>query len=223
MLIFVQAVDKPRGGVLTDKEFRNALHIQNLVKTGYRIGLYVFYRGMRQRLTTKLSAKYQLVQDASGVCKDIVFHADEFIEPGSDWRDDFSHPAWQCGFVVLKYLPTAVLLEFEDCDLDVGYGRGVVAVEPSASSWKDGFRTRIADDLCGTRPETVAMTRYQVPLAPYYERTVHSSQGLSMDATIFFLKLGMYMSLDDFWLHVYVMIVVLGTFLACCCFICLTD
>ena len=189
MLILVQAVDRPKAGALTPQEYRNALHTQSLPRTGNFMGFYAFYRGMRQRLTTKLCARHQLVQDAPCVCLDMLFHPDEFLAPGSDWRCNPQHPAWECGYVILKHLPTAVLARFDGLEDDLGYGPGVLAIEPVSAPWsKGGFQTRDPLPAGGSRPRKVPLARTQVPLAPDKNRTIYSAQGLSMDAAMMFLK-----------------------------------
>ena len=52
----------------------------------------------------------------------------------------------------------------------------------------------------------VQMARMQAPLAPERVRTVQTSQGMSMDSAVMYLTRPGYMSPDDWWMHVYVML-----------------
>jgi hypothetical protein len=200
MLVYVQAVDVPKNGsTLKSQEYRNALQTVNMNTAGSRMGLLPLHRGMQVRLTIKLSAKHGLVQDATGTVLSIRFHPDEFVSPDNDWPRDPSHPAWESGVVRLQRTPSAVLVKFDKFYRDVGYGEGVVAIEPGGGSWKHpGFKTG---------GKSVAMRRYQLPLAPAFDRTVQSAQGLSMDSAMMTLARGAAMRDDEeYWLHVYVML-----------------
>ncbi|MCP4743548.1 MAG: hypothetical protein GY871_15185, partial [Actinomycetales bacterium] len=169
--------------------------------TGKLLGFCPLYKGMRVRLTAKLSAKHGLVHDAAGTVKDVILHERDH-KTDTAWQDP-QHEARQAGYAVLKALPLAVLVEFDDSEEDVGYGKGVAVVEPHVSYWK--YRTH--ENLTGKRkPAEVSMARRQIPLAPEAVRTVQTAQGMSMDAAMIFMGKPGNMDMDDYWMHLYVMI-----------------
>ena len=49
------------------------------------------------------------------------------------------------------------------------------------------------------------MARRQIPLAPEPVRTVQTAQGMSMDAAMIFMGKPGNMDMDDYWMHLYVM------------------
>ena len=203
MVMYVQAIDVARKQRLPDREYRRALQVVNMTTTGSRMGLCPVFLGMRVRLTAKVSAKHQIVQDAVGEVVDVVLDDREFAGGRRDWRDDAAHPSRLRGCVRLRHMPRAVLVRFDEHAADVGFGPGVVAVRPMGANWKylghDG-------DGCDRRPTEIAMRRYQIPLAPEKDRTVQTAQGLSMDSATMFLERPGNMSHEDWWLHVYVML-----------------
>ena len=79
-----------------------------------------------------------------------------------------------------------------------------VAVEPHVSDWAH----KTHENLTGKRKQAeVRMARRQIPLAPEGVRTVQTAQGMSMDAAaIYMAKPGSTMDMDDYWMHLYVMI-----------------
>ena len=202
MVVYSQAIDVSTKKPLDRAEYRRALQVVNMTKTGKLLGMCPLFVGMRVRLNAKLSAKHGVVHDAVGVVEDIVFHEKENL----DWQTEADHPARKAGHVVLQYLPKAVLVRFDHLeDKVVGFeGRpGVVAVEPHGNSWK--YRTH--DRWSGEHKLVdVAMRRYQVPLAPERVRTVQTAQGLTMDAATMFLGRPKHMSAEDYWMHLYVML-----------------
>ena len=206
VLMYVQALDWPRKGKrLKQSEYKQALQVVNMTQAGNRLGMCPLFLGMRVRLTTKLSAKYGIVQDAVGEVIEVIFDEREFETPRSDWRDDEAHPVRRKGYVRLRYLPQGVLVRFDNFKEDFGFGVGVVHVACRASSKWD-FHTH--DEISGVRTlESVPMTRVNEPLAPEKVRTVQTAQGMSMDNCVMMLDRPYdRMSFDDWWLHVYVML-----------------
>ena len=106
----------------------------------------------------------------------------------------------------LTYLPTAVLVRFDrlaEAGEDFGHGLGVVQVECKSGGWE----LRVYDDDTGVRrPDPVPMRRVGLPVAPEKVRTVQTAQGMSMDSCIMLLSRYGNMGMDDWWLHVYVML-----------------
>ena len=203
ILMYVQAVDVSKFA-LPQGEYERMLLVVNMNDTGKLLPMLPLYDGMRVRFTMKLSAKHQVVQDAVGTVVGVEFHIKEFDLPGSDWRDNRSHSAYECGYVRLRYFPRAVLVRVDGYDEDVGYGKGVVMVHVHKGPWK--YSTHHVVD--GERkPWTLDVQRYQLPLAPEKVRTVQTAQGLGMDgARMHFAKPPGNMSPDEYWLHVYVML-----------------
>ena len=200
MLMYVQAIDVPHKVVLSKKEFRRALLKVNMTSTGNRLGMLPLFTGMRVRLTAKLSGAQRIMQDSVGTVVGTEFHPREF--ENDDWRFESGHVARARGYVRLRRMPIAVYVKFDGYEEDFGFGHGVVLVQPSASSWT--FNTYDDDDVRSRRE--VAMNRLQIPLAPEKVRTVQTAQGMSMDSVIIMLSKGSMMSIDDWWLHIYVML-----------------
>ena len=200
LLLYCQAVETCSSQALSAAEYRRALQVVNMNTTGKLLGFCPLYKGMRVRLTAKLSAKYGLVHDAIGTVEDFILHERD-LRRDTEWQDP-QHEVRQRGFALLKALPVAVLVKFKGFEEDVGYGKGVVVVEPHVSYWK--YRTH--ENLTGQRkPVEVSMARRQIPLAPESVRTVQTAQGMSMDAAMIFLGKPGNMDLDDYWMHLYVM------------------
>ena len=92
--------------------------------------------GMRVRLVYKLAVRYLLMQDAVGTIVDIEFHPDEFNDYRDDWRYNQEHTVWKRGYVYLRRMPLAVHVTFDECNIDVGLGVGVISVKPSNADWE---------------------------------------------------------------------------------------
>ncbi len=203
VLVYVQAVDLCKH-VLPHNEYRQMLQVVNINTTAKMLGLCPLYIGMRVRLTVRISEPVDgAVQDAVGEVLNILFHEKEFDMPGSDWRANPGHEARRQGYVRLRYSPRGVLVRFDDVNLDVGLGKGVLLVQNYKGTWifnaheeVDGQRVQRKRDV----------TRYQIPLVPEKVRTVQTAQGLGMDAATMTLAKPANMNEDDWWLHVYVML-----------------
>ena len=197
VLVYVQAVDTCSTQHLDAEEYRRALQVVNMTKTGKLLGMCPLYVGMSVRLNAKLSAKHGLVHDAVGTVEGFVFHPEDRF-----WNCD-DHEARRMGFVVCKHLPEAVLVKFKGFEQDVGFGHGVVAVQPRSESWV--YKTH--DKWSGLRKQVeCSMRRRQIPLAPEKVRTVQTAQGLSMESVAMYLGWPKNMDADDYWLHLYVML-----------------
>ena len=203
ILMYVQAVDVSKF-VLPDSEYERMLRVVNMNDTGKLLPMLPLYVGMRVRFTMKLSAKHRVVQDAVGRVAGVEFHTREFDLPGSDWRDDRSHSAYECGYVRLRYMPRAVLVCVDGLHEDVGYGKGIVMVHVHKAPWE--YKTHHVVD--GERkPWVLHVQRYQFPLAPEKVRTVQTAQGLGMDGACMHLaKPPGNMKAEEWWLHLYVML-----------------
>ena len=205
MLMYVQAFDwSRRGKRLTKGEYKQALQVLNMTNTGNRFGMCPLFVGMRVRLTAKLSAKHGIVQDAVGEVQQVIFDEREFLGSGADWREDKNHPARRRGYVRLRYLPKGVLVKFDQCKVNHGFGEGVVNVASYGATWE----FVVHDDVSDVRTfDKVPMNRVNAPLAPERVRTVQTAQGMSMDHCVMMLdRPHVKMSYDDWWLHVYVML-----------------
>ena len=102
VLMYSQAIDCPARGHsgLTSQDYRKALQVVNMCKTGYRLGMCPFFIGMRVRLTAKLAAKYQIVQDAVGEVVSVLFDEREFASHLADWRSNADMQCASVGFTV---------------------------------------------------------------------------------------------------------------------------
>ena len=164
MLMYVQALDWSRKGMrLTKSEYKQALQDLNMTNTGNRLGMCPLFVGMRVRLTAKLSAKHGIVQDAVGEVQQISVDEREFLGSGADWRDDKNDPAMRRGYVRLRYLPKGVLVKFDQCKVNHGFGEGVVNVACYGATWE----FVVHDDVSDVRTfDKVLMNRVNAPLAP---------------------------------------------------------
>ena len=204
-LMYVQAIDVPAKGTsgLTASDFRKALQVVNMTKTGSRLGMCPLFVGMRVRLTGKIAAKFFIVQDAVGEVVRIVFDEREFASQRSDWRSNVDHADRKRGFTRLRYMPRGVLVAIDGFKRDNGFGEGVVLVRPMKGEWDYVHHEYVH----GRRIQRkIKMKRVNFPLAPEKERTVQSAQGLSMDAAMMMLDKPGTMTFEDWWLHVYVML-----------------
>ena len=202
MLLYVQAVDRPHHAVTKDEHVQ-MLQVPNINNTGHLMGLCPLYVGMRVRLTVKLSAKHRIVQDAAGEVVGVKFHPREFEQPLSDWRRNRAHDSHTSGHYRCRMMPRCVFVRFDEHDDDVGFGKGVVQVPVCRATWS--FNAHETVNGLRLRAER-KVTRYQFPLVPERVRTVQTAQGLGMDAATMTLARPANMSLDDWWLHLYVML-----------------
>ena len=113
MLMYNQAIDVCRAEKLAEKDYRRALQVVNVTSTGKLMGMLRFFRGLRVRLTTKISAKYRLVQDAVGEVVGVEFDRREFDTERDDWRSSRGHPRREKGFTRLKYCPRGIYVKFD--------------------------------------------------------------------------------------------------------------
>jgi hypothetical protein len=201
MLMDIQAIDRPVRDELSASEYRRALQRISLTQTGYRLGLLPLFVGMRVRLTAKITARFGIMQDTVGVIEGVDFHPMEFPLPHDDWRREPTHEAWARGHVRLRRMPKAVMVRVPDFDRDVGFGYGIIEVEPSVADWE--FHTH--DDNAERTQRKVKMIRRQLPFAPERIRTVQTAQGISMDSAAMHLARPPGYAHDDHWLHVYVL------------------
>ena len=77
------------------------------------MGMCPLFEGMRVRLTTKLSAKHLIVQDAVGVVVGVQFDDREFDDPARDWRRNADVRRKLNGYVRLKYVPQGVYVKID--------------------------------------------------------------------------------------------------------------
>ena len=203
LLLYAQAVETCTAQPLSQADYRRALQVVNMNTTGKLLGYCPIYKGMRVRLTAKLSGKHNVVHDAVGTVTDVWLHErDRAAE--LQWEENPEHEVRHRGIAHLGALPLGVLVQFDDLEEDpCGLGKGVVLVEPHVSYWK--YKTH--ENLTGKRKQAeVSMARRQIPLAPEPVRTVQTAQGMSMDAAMIFMGKPGNMDDDDFWMHLYVMI-----------------
>lgn len=132
MLWYVEAVDIPRNGyVLSAHQYQLALQVENMTVCGKRLGMLPVYKGMVVRLT-EVFVKPQLVNDAVGTVMGIVHHEDE---------PELDEQSLENGFCVLRHMPKAILVHFDDFLEDFGYGPGVMAVTTrSPGEWRQEIR-----------------------------------------------------------------------------------
>ena len=131
ILIYVPAVDVAKTCQLSREEYRRALQVVNMTKTGKLLGMCPLFVGMRVRLNVKLSAQYKLMHDATGTVKGFEFHSEEEL----GWKTQDTHRARRAGHVTLEYLPRAVYVHFDGLELDLGIGAGIIPIRPTKGSW----------------------------------------------------------------------------------------
>ena len=202
MLIYIQAVDKV-SGALSDVEWDKLLSEVSLSKTKNRMTFLGVFKGMRVRLMAKVSVQHLLMQDAVGTVVGIEFHDDEFKDFRDDWRRNSEHEAWVRGYAYLKYMPKSIHVLFDGCTVDVGFGVGVVVLEPTSATWD--FLTHDVTEA-GRKPRMINVDRLQFAVAPEKIRTAQSGQGMGMGALTAMLDKNHGQDLDQWWFHVYVIL-----------------
>ncbi len=166
-------------------------------------GLAGFFRGMRVRLSAKISASERIVKETCGTVIGFAFHPEEFEDPQDDWMSNMDHPAWRRGWVVLRYMPLGVYVKIDGRTVGDGFGSGVFLLQPRHSD-KRWDMTVNRDRAAGTR-EVVQVRRLQIPLLHEKVCTTVASQGKSMDWESAFLAKSEHMKPYEHWLNVYVM------------------
>ena len=136
MLVYTQAIDVSHRIDLTQEELRRALQRVSMTQTGNLLGMSPGFIGMRVRLCHKINARDQLMNDTAGEITGYEFHPQEFARPQDDWRCNPLHEAWARGYVMLRKMPVAIYVRIDDYEVDVGFGRGVIAVYPVCKSWE---------------------------------------------------------------------------------------
>ena len=203
MLLYVQAVDVCKHSIPAS-EYKKMFEKVSMTTTGNLLGMCPLFVGMRVRLTQKLSGRHRIVQDATGTVVGVKFHPHEFQSMTSDWRNNSEHPAHGRGFYRLRFAPRCAFVKFDGFEEDIGHGVGIVQVSNMKSSWQ--FTAHAIDENDVRHKVTRSVVRYQLPLAPERVRTVQTAQGLGMDAATMTLEKAGSMSMDDWWLHLYVML-----------------
>jgi hypothetical protein len=172
-LWYVQAIDTPTepGVDWTRATALEALEVVSMVASGYLMGLCPLYVGMHVRLTGNL-AKAVLVRELRGHVEELWLHPNE---PAEAREDAPGLPP-----VLLKYMPTGVLVRLEDPSLaDVRFAPGLppgrILVPPLVASWE--FSRQVS--VQGRRPQKTKtrLRRRQVPLAPAAVNTQYGLQG----------------------------------------------
>jgi hypothetical protein len=173
-----------------DGTYWEALRFVKLSETGGLLGICPVFVGMRIRLTQRV-LRPELVQEATGEVLGIHFHPMErFGHPASSsTQPAATHDCWQCGWVVCDYLPIHIEIRFDGCTEDyTGDGRpGVYLLKPTKNDWTLPVeRTATIDHPGALRPKVVkftgkraqlAVTRYQLPIAPEDVMTFQNAQG----------------------------------------------
>ena len=111
MLLYVQAVDVPPQR-RSSEDYKAMLQVPNVNHTGHLMGMCPLYIGMRVRLSVKMSAKHQVVQDAVGTVVGVKFHPLEFGTTEEDWRHNQAHEAHRLGYYRCNRLPRCVFVKF---------------------------------------------------------------------------------------------------------------
>ena len=212
ILHYVVACDRCKSR-LTREGRHDLLQVANMTKTGRMAGILLIFLGARARLTQRISRAHSLVQDAPGTIVGIEYHPKE----DTYWQRNDDPAAAKNGFVVLKYMPSAIHVSFdghvpdeatgfEGTCFDNGHPPGVFAVEPqkvSASAQLRRSATR--------RPISVTFSRTQLPLMPEAMRTSYSCQGITTEhITIDCARPKWLRGADrldhEYWIHLYVML-----------------
>ena len=178
----------------------------NMTDTKGLMGLLPLYVGMHVRLTERILAPTE--RDPWGVPANCLATVVEIIPHPSEGNILSRASASRDGFVVLHRLPRAVLIKVERSDgvflppdANGMMRPGVVAVTPVKRPWifKDG-EAEMAQVF-------THVDRYQLPLAPFLVRTLHTMQGVIAEAGIVaHWNLPEYWSEAEKWLATYVML-----------------
>ena len=192
LLYYVQAVDIPHQHAYKDRTavYQQALEVANMTVTCGLMSVFVFFHGMRMKLTKKIMAP-ELVQECPGECVGVAFHEEESfgwgrargvpVAPPSD------HPCWQTGYVLLDRLPRYLEFRADGAGQDyTGLGKpGVWHLEPTCDEWVLHYKLHYTiNHPCSTPKRMkktnsleVQMTRCQVPAAPERVGTFQNMQG----------------------------------------------
>ena len=183
-LFYIQALDismNPVTFAQPETLYHAFLHVSSLTKTKRLPAFCLLHVGMEVRLTTTLDMPYA-VQDATGNVVEIHFAKKEAVLQNLEPE------------VILKELPTAVLIKLHDCKhiflpaqpcadcstptatcpactAMLQHLEGVFAVEPIARTWKyDGPELQ---------QQFTNVKRRQLPLAPARVLPLYSMQGMT--------------------------------------------
>ena len=188
ILYYLPAVDNP-DAYCPKQTYRAMSSVANLTTTGKLMSILPIFIGMRVRLLKYLTP--DLGPESEGEVVGIELHPQEapILARG------VPRPSLQTdGFVVLQVLPKCVYVKFDGvqdevlrpdpCKLhalcgpdracpDCRFYPGVFAVRPQSAKWK------FTDPDC--KAHFVCATRYQLPLAPANQKTLHTLQGMTAE------------------------------------------
>ena len=190
---FVQAIDRATGpNELTREQSMAALQIVNMTKTHYLIGICPLYEGMPCRISCILDAPL-LNRELPVIVRSIKLHPSE---PAI---------ADNCGCVVLRYQPVAVLVEIDDPNYKNIQVPGDVA--PKGHVLLRAVASDKAWSLQVGPKQSVPVIRKQIPLAPRCVLTHYGLQGITArNGMVAFLTKPAWMKDADYALAIYVML-----------------
>ena len=189
----VQAIDRATGpNELTREQSISALQILNMTKTHYLMGICPPYEGMAARISCILDVPL-LNRELPVIVRSVKLHPKEPAIPED------------CGCVVLRYQPVAVLVEIDDPNyknfqLPGGLApRGHVLLRAVASD--KAWSLQVAPK------QHVPVIRKQIPLAPRCVLTHYGLQGITAkNGLVAFLSKPSWMKDPDYALAIYVML-----------------
>ncbi len=199
-IFYAQAVDVPTNSVehFSPTDVTEALRAMNMTSSGYLMGMCPLFIGMQVRLSQNFS-KPLLVREVKGTIRNIQFHPME----DRHWE---RQPTTQDA-IVLRYLPTAVIVELDDKELkEVRFtddlAPGYVMIGPTDSKWD--LKSPVQDKKS---MKSTSLERRQIPLAPQKVNTQFGLQGVTArQGMIAYLQKPPMMHQGDHWLATYVLL-----------------
>ena len=206
-VFYAQAVDVPTNSVelFSRSDAMEALQAFNMTKSGYLMGMCPLFIGMQVRLSQQTGIAL-LVREVKGTIRNIQFHPME----DRHWE---RQPGTQDA-IVLRYLPTAVIVELDDKELkEVRFADdlapGYVMIGPTESKWnlKSYVETQRGDGEHKKFQKVTNLERRQIPLAPQKINTQFGLQGVTArQGMIAYLHKPQSMDEGDHWLATYVLL-----------------
>ena len=176
---------------------RNELiKVPNMNKTGRLPGVALLHLDMRVRITSTICPRLAPV-DSTGTIVNIELELDDRNRMGQGVAPRI---------LLLQKQPT-VLVRLDECNEDIGFGAGIIAISPILAS--EPFYLDIEVPVLGAPEPTaksvkVKATRMQVPLVIQNASTLYTLQGATADpGLIFHWRFPAMLNTEMRWLVVY--------------------
>lgn len=191
ILFYLPAVDMPE--IHCSKTlYREMTSEYNLTTTAKLMSVLPLYVGMKVRMLKHLSQ--EVGPESEGTVVGLELNGNE---PTILANQFLRESVRQNGYACLRYLPTAVYVKFDNVDASplppkpcaehmlVGadtlcpackFFKGIFAIKPVSAPWK--FTPSTKHDS-GSKRYYINVNRWQIPLAPANQKTLHTLQGMT--------------------------------------------